>query len=251
MEFTTFGRTGFRVSVVGMGCGGASRLGRPMATVKNSRLLWCAWVMELGINYIDTAEAYKTEEIVGKAIAGVPRDQIFLSTKKNPYKDGVPVSADELISGCEASLRRLGTDYVGMSTTFTVPTQAQHVKDELVPALLRLKEQGKIRATAVSENFGTDTQHGVLLDSFWEDVWDVTMVGFNILNQTATKSIFPITQTRALAQSACLPCAKPSAARITCGPCWKILVEKGKSLPRRSTWTILWALCWPRATPGI
>ena len=199
MEFTTLGRTGFRVSVVGMGCGGASRLGQTYGNSEEQSVAVVRRAMELGINYIDTAEAYKTEEIVGKAIAGVPRDQIFLSTKKNPYKDGVPVSADELIAGCEASLRRLGTDYVDVYHIHGPHAhQAQHVKDELVPALLRLKEQGKIRATAVSENFGTDTQHGVLLDLFREDVWDVTMVGFNILNQTATKSIFPITQTRGI-----------------------------------------------------
>lgn len=199
MEFTTLGRTGFRVSVVGMGCGGASRLGQTYGNSEEQSVAVVRGAMELGINYIDTAEAYRTEEIVGKAIAGVPRDQIFVSSKKNPYKDGAPISADELIAGCEASLRRLGTDYVDVYHIHGPHAhQAHHVKEELVPALLWLKEQGKIRAIAVSENFSTDTQHGALLDLFQVDIWDVAMVGFNILNQTATKTVFPITQARGI-----------------------------------------------------
>lgn len=199
MEFTTLGRTGFRVSVVGMGCGGASRLGQTYGNSEEQSVAVVRRAMELGINYIDTAEAYRTEGIVGKAIAGMRRDQFFLSTKKNPYKDGAPLSGDDLIAGCEASLRRLGTDYVDVYHIHGPHEhQAQHVKEELVPALLKLKEQGKIRATAVSEHFSTDTEHGVLLDLFQDDVWDVAMIGYNILNQTARQNVFPITQARGI-----------------------------------------------------
>jgi len=199
MEFTTLGRTGLRVSVVGMGCGGASRLGQTYGNSEEESVAVVRRAMELGMNYIDTAEAYRTEAIVGKAIAGVPRDQIVLSTKKGPYKDGAPVSAAELIAGCEASLRRLGTDYVDVYHIHG-PTQGQtrHVLDELVPALQTLKEQGKIRATAISEHFSSDTEHSVMLDLFQEDIWDVAMVGYNILNQTANRTVFPITQARGI-----------------------------------------------------
>ncbi|MFZ1752640.1 MAG: aldo/keto reductase [Caldilineaceae bacterium] len=197
MEFTTLGRTGLRVSVVGMGCGGASRLGQTYGNSEAESVAVVRRAMELGINYIDTAEAYHTEEIVGKAIAGVPRDQIVLSTKKAPYKNDVPVSASELIAGCEASLRRLGIDYVDVYHIHgPKQDQTQHVLDELVPALQTLKEQGKIRATGISENFSTDTEHSVLLELFQADVWDVAMIGYNILNQTANRTIFPITQAR-------------------------------------------------------
>ncbi|MBI3957922.1 MAG: aldo/keto reductase [Chloroflexi bacterium] len=199
MEFTTLGRTGLRVSVVGMGCGGASRLGQSYGNSEEESIAVVRRAMELGINTIDTAEAYRTEGIVGKAIAGVPRDQLVLSTKKNPYKGDTPVSAAELIDGCEASLRRLGTDYVDVYHIHGPhANQAQHVLDELVPALQRLKKQGKIRAAAISEHFSSDTEHAVMLDLFQADVWDVAMVGYNILNQTATKTVFPITQARGI-----------------------------------------------------
>ena len=199
MEFTTLGRTNLRVSVVGMGCGGASRLGQSYGNGEADSVAVVRRGMELGINTIVTAEAYGTEEIVGKAIAGVPRDQIVLSTKKGPYKDGAPVSAAELIAGCEASLRRLGVDYVDVYHIHGPHAgQTQHVLDELVPALQTLKEQGKIRATGISEHFSTDTEHSVMLELFQEDVWDVAMVGYNILNQTATRNVFPITQVRGI-----------------------------------------------------
>ncbi len=199
MEFTTLGRTGFRVSVVGMGCGGASRLGQSYGNSEEQSIAVVRRAMELGINYIDTAEAYGTEEIVGKATAGVPRDQIFISTKKSPYKGDTPVSAAELIAGCEASLRRLGTDYVDVYHLHGPKAgQTQHVLEELVPALQTLKEQGKIRSTAISEHFSTDTEHAVMLDLFQQDVWDVAMVGYNILNQTARQTVFPITQARGI-----------------------------------------------------
>lgn len=199
MEFTTLGRTGFRVSVVGMGCGGASRLGQAYGNSEAESVAVVRRAMELGINTIDTAEAYRTEEIVGKAIAGVARDQIFISTKKNPYKEATPVSAGELIAGCEASLRRLGTDYVDVYHIHGPKQgQTQHVLEELVPALETLRTQGKIRATAISEHFSSDTQHSVMLDLFQADVWDVAMVGYNILNQTASRTVFPITQARGI-----------------------------------------------------
>ncbi|HRJ40554.1 MAG TPA: aldo/keto reductase [Caldilineaceae bacterium] len=199
MEFTTLGRTGVRVSVVGMGCGGASRLGQSYGNSEEQSIAIVRRAIELGINYIDTAEAYRTEDIVGKAIAGVPRDRIVLSTKKSPYKGDSPVSAAELIAGCEASLRRLGTDYVDVYHIHGPHAgQTRHVLDELVPALQALKEQGKIRATAISEHFSTDTEHAVLLEHFQEDVWDVAMIGYNILNQTANRTVFPITQARGI-----------------------------------------------------
>ncbi len=199
MEFTTLGRTGLRVSVVGLGCGGASRLGQSYGNSEAESVAVVRRALELGINTIDTAEAYRTEEIVGKAIAGLPREQIVLSTKKGPYTSDTPVSAADLIAGCEASLRRLGVDYVDVYYIHGPHAhQTQHVLDELLPALQRLMEQGKIRATAISEHFSTDTEHAVLRHLLQADAWDVVMVGFNILNQTASTSVFPLTQARGI-----------------------------------------------------
>ena len=70
MDYRTFGRTGLRVSVVGLGAGGPSKLGRNTGRSEEESIAVARRALELGINYIDTAENYGTEEIVGKAILG-------------------------------------------------------------------------------------------------------------------------------------------------------------------------------------
>jgi aryl-alcohol dehydrogenase-like predicted oxidoreductase len=62
--------------------------------------------------------------------------------------------------------------------------------EEIVPTMQRLRDQGKIRYLAISERFGADTQHAMLQRALQDDVWDVMMVGFNPLNQSARESVF-------------------------------------------------------------
>lgn len=84
MQRVELGRTGIKVGVVGLGAGGDSRLGLRHAGADSSvRLVRAA--LDLGIDFIDTAEAYGTEEVVGRAIAQVPRDRVVISTKKTTF----------------------------------------------------------------------------------------------------------------------------------------------------------------------
>ena len=110
--------------------------------------------MDLGVNFIDTAQNYGTEEVVGKAIAGVPRDRVVISTKKTlPSMDEADPER-EVERGLERSLRLLGTDYVDVYHLHGVePKDYQFARDRLMPAMRRLKEQGKIRAIGVTEGF--------------------------------------------------------------------------------------------------
>jgi aryl-alcohol dehydrogenase-like predicted oxidoreductase len=59
--------------------------------------------------------------------------------------------------------------------------------------LQRLRDQGKIRYIAISERFGPDPQHAMLQRALQDDVWDVMMIGFNLLNQSARERVFPVT----------------------------------------------------------
>src|SRR5579871_2298306 len=65
------------------------------------------WALELGYRHIDTAQAYGNEESVGKALrdSGVPRDEVFVTTKFNP-------SRKDPVAEAERSLQRLGMEYV-------------------------------------------------------------------------------------------------------------------------------------------
>ena len=192
MDFITFGRTGLRVSVVGLGAGGPSQLGRRTDRSEEESIALVRRALELGINYIDTAENYGTEEIIGKAIRSVDRDSLVLSSKEGASRKGEPVKAKAFAEGVENSLRRLGVETIDVFH-FHGPTLDEYprVVNELVPVLLGLQQAGKIRHLAVSERFPADLEHGVLRQSIADDIFDVVMVGFNILNQTAREEVLP------------------------------------------------------------
>ena len=80
MEYTTLGKTGLEVSVAGLGCGGASRLGQGDGKSQAESVALVRRAHELGVNFFDTARAYGTEEVVGNAITG-RREEVVVSTK--------------------------------------------------------------------------------------------------------------------------------------------------------------------------
>lgn len=190
MTYATLGGTGLRASVVGLGCGGHSRLGQATGGSVEESVAVVRRALELGVNFIDTAESYGTEEIVGQAIAG-RRDEAILSTKKSMTADGGrAVGPEEVVRGLEASLKRLGTDHVDIYHCHGVSAeQYPHVCEHLVPALLKLREQGKVRFLGITEAFGGDTTHRMLTRAVQDDWIDVLMVGFNILNQSARERV--------------------------------------------------------------
>ena len=196
MEYTTLGKTGLKVSVVGLGCGGPSRLGlRDNADSQERAIGIVRQAIDLGVNFIDTAQSYGTEGIVGKAIAGIPRDRLVISTKKTLPDAGQPSPENEIKKGLEQSLKHLGTDCIDVYHLHGVePKDYDFARDRLMPAMRRLREQGKIRFIGVTEGFVQDTSHQMLQQSLNEDLWDVVMVGFNLLNPSARRTVFSATQ---------------------------------------------------------
>ncbi|MGE5219057.1 MAG: aldo/keto reductase [Chloroflexota bacterium] len=194
MDYTTLGRTGLKVSVAGLGCGGPSRLGmRNDPQSANHAIAIVKQALDLGVNLLDTAQTYGTEPIVGKAIAGVPRERLILSTKKTlPPADHADPEG-ELVHGLEQSLKLIGTDYIDIYHLHGVePKDYQFSRDRLLPAMRRLKEQGKIRFIGVTEGFVVDPAHSVLQKGLHENLWDVVMVGFSLLNPSARKFVLPL-----------------------------------------------------------
>ncbi len=195
MEYTTLGRTGLRVSIAGLGCGGHSRLGQATGKTEQESIAVVRQALDLGVNIIDTAEVYGTEAIVGKALQGVPRDRVVVATKKLPPSSDHADPVGELRKGLEESLRRLRMDYVDIYFLHGVrPGHYRFAHDTLVPELQRLREQGKLRAVGVTEAFISDPQHRMLQQAVTADCWDVMMVGFSMLNPSARLRVFPHTQ---------------------------------------------------------
>jgi len=200
MQRVVLGRTQLEVSVMGLGAGGDSRLGSKAGDLERSARLVRA-ALERGIDFIDTAEAYGTEAVIGRGIAGWPRDRLVISTKKTtftPQGGALDITPDDVVRGLEGSLKRLGTDYVDIYHLHGVrPDQYTQLRDRLVPVLLDLKQQGKLRFIGITEAFNADPAHRTLDLALRDDLFDVIMVGFNILNQSARESVFP----RTLAQN--------------------------------------------------
>ena len=197
MEYVTLGKTGLQVSVLGLGGGGHSRLGQRMGATEDDSAALVRRALDLGINFVDTAESYGTEAIIGAAISGARRQDLILSTKKSASDRGRLISGAELASGLEASLARLGTDYIDIYHLHAVRgDQYDYALAELVPAMLRLREAGKIRFLGITEAFADDTGHHMMARAVRDDYWDVVMVGFNILNQSARERVLAETRQR-------------------------------------------------------
>src|ERR1700737_5656277 len=105
MDYVTLGRTGMRVSVAGLGCGGFSQLGLAQGKSEADAIAIIRQALELGVNLFDTAAAYGTEEVLGKAIKSVRRDEVVSCTKA-PFSFSNPHSTPEGIAAAPARRTR-------------------------------------------------------------------------------------------------------------------------------------------------
>jgi aryl-alcohol dehydrogenase-like predicted oxidoreductase len=198
---TVLGRTGLRVSVLGLGGGGHSRLGLASGGTEASAERLVRTALDLGVTFIDTAEAYGTETVIGRAING-RRHGLVLSSKKTtrvrprPGSDqptGKLLLADQVAPALEASLARLGTDHLDIYHLHGVDAADYAIlRQDVVPEIERLKDQGKIRFIGITERFEADPGHRVLSEALLDRVWDVAMVGINILNHSARRRVLPL-----------------------------------------------------------
>ncbi len=202
VERVVLGRTGLEVSVAGLGCGGPSRLGQASDTSKIESIAIVRQALDSGVNFVDTSVAYGTEAIVGRAVKG-RRGSVVLCTKVPPItrswltRRRRPLRPKALHRALEESLKRLHTDYVDIYLLHAVgPHNYAVCRDELLPALEQLKQQGKLRFFGLSEGYLHDAQHVMLRRALEDDCWDVIMLGFSLRNPSARKAVLPAAQAR-------------------------------------------------------
>jgi aryl-alcohol dehydrogenase-like predicted oxidoreductase len=200
MQRTKLGRSGLDVSRVGLGCGGPSRLGQSYGQSLDASKRVIFRALELGIDFFDTAESYGTEAVLGAALREAGRQHdVVVSTKKGVWdaEQRRFTSAAEFQLGIDACLERLGRERIEVFHLHGL--DAAHVDyalSEIVPVLLRAREAGKVGHLAVSEGFMSDTEHRMLRRVLDLDAFEVMMVGFNLLNHSARKTVFPHTRRR-------------------------------------------------------
>jgi len=161
MEYRQLGRSGLRVSALTLGTmtfggtGWASVVGNTDVDGARRQI---AMALDAGVNLIDTADAYSaglSEEIIAKALP-VAREDVLLATKvRMPMGDGpndAGLSRHHIVRACEASLRRLGTEYIDLYQVHE--WDGQTPLEETMGALDDLVTSGKVRYIGASNYAG-------------------------------------------------------------------------------------------------
>jgi len=156
MQYRQLGNTDMKVSVLGLG--GAS-LGTQIYKDVNQKdgIKTVHRAFELGINFVDVSPYYgltKAEETLGKALLElrIPRESYYIATKVGRYGgNDFNFTADRVTKSVDESLERLGLDYIDLIQCHYIEfTSLDQIVNETLPALRKLKEQGKVRHIGIT-----------------------------------------------------------------------------------------------------
>jgi len=153
MKFRPLGHTGMNLSWLSFG---ASSLGAEFRKIDLGEALRSVRVaLDLGMNFIDTSPYYGrglSECLLGPALREVPRESYYLGTKLGRYDAGhFDFSAKRVVESVDVSLHRMGTDHLDIILCHDIEfVEMSQIVNETLPALRKLKEQGKVRFIGVS-----------------------------------------------------------------------------------------------------
>ena len=200
MQYTTLGRTGLRVSRVGLGAGGPSRLGRSRDATLDDMDRLIGRALDLGVNFIDTARTYGTEDAIGRALQGRGAADVIVATKvwlydradgENPQRKP-HTDPRRVIDAVEESLRDLRRDRIDLFQYHGVPPASLDTfVEHLLPVAERLREQGKVRFIGLSEQPMFDYSQEMATRACASGLWDSAMVQYGIFDQAGDTCAFP------------------------------------------------------------
>jgi len=153
MKTRPLGNTGIQLPILAFGASSLGQEFRPVAL--DQALLSVQVALDLGINLIDTSPFYgrgMSEVLLGIALREVPRDRYQLCTKLGRYSEShFDFSAKRVEESVHVSMHRLGTDYLDILLLHDVEfVPLRQIWEETIPAVIKLKEQGKVRAIGFS-----------------------------------------------------------------------------------------------------
>jgi aryl-alcohol dehydrogenase-like predicted oxidoreductase len=154
MEMRTLGKSGIKVSAIGLGLMSMSGVYGNANDEESIRVIHYA--LDKGINFLDSSDMYgwgHNEELLGKALKGRRNGVVvatkFGQTKLPDGKQGVDGSPEYVLRACDASLKRLGIDVIDLYYQHRVDPNVPI--EDTVGAMKRLVEAGKVRALGLSE----------------------------------------------------------------------------------------------------
>lgn len=219
MEYRDFGRTGMRVSVLGLGCGGFGGVGSAPELFGKGEDRRTAFALmnqavELGINYFDTADSYgggESERTIGawlKERKG--RDQLVLSTKvfyaiaEGPNDRSL--SRRHIMQAIDGSLRRLQTDYVDLYVTMEPDPNTP--EEETLAAMNDLVTAGKVRFIGSSNISASQLQQSLeRSDRLGVVRYQSVQNGYSLLDREMEREILPLAARERLAVTPFSPTA--------------------------------------------
>jgi uncharacterized protein len=168
LEYRTLGKTGLKVTTVGMGVMNCSD---PAVLLR---------AFDLGVNFFDTADCYmrgRNEEMVGKAFQG-KRDKVFIQTKVHAHDE------KQMRDSVERSLKRLRTDYLDVLVWHDLHREAEITNPEMAGFMEKMKKEGKARFTGFSAH---GNMASLLKEAGRSGLHDVALVSYNFTHAKGLK----------------------------------------------------------------
>ena len=222
MEYVRFGSTGMKVSRICLGCmsyGGPTERW-PWALDEKNSLPFIKRALELGINFFDTANVYSnglSEEVVGKALREfASRDEVVIATKVyfeiGPGPNDRGLSRKHILSSIDASLKRLGTDYVDLYQIHRGDYETPI--EETLEALNDVVRSGKARYIGASSMYAWQFTKALYTSELHGWARFVSMQPhYNLIYREEEREMLPLCQDQKIAVIPWSPLAKGRLAR--------------------------------------
>lgn len=215
MRLRSLGRTDLRVSEIGFGAwaigGGFNIAGNPIgygAVDEQTSLAALQRAFELGINFVDTADAYGaglSEKLIGQALKSSPR-RVYVATKVgNVRRDPEPgvqnFSRQYVLDACDQSLIRLGVNRIDLYQLHNPPINVIQ-GNEIWDALRELRDRGKIAYYGIS--IGASEEGVAAIEKGGVDAIQLV---YNLLEREPERTLFPLAEQRSVGIIARVPLA--------------------------------------------
>jgi len=223
MEYVKLGRTGMEVSRISLGCmtyGEPNRGKHPWSQPEEPSRELIKAAVDRGINFFDTANVYSdgsSEEIVGRALRDfTDRDEVVLATKVNgpmrPGPNGRGLSRKAIMTEIDASLRRLGTDYVDLYQIHR--WDATTPIEETLEALHDVVKAGKARYIGASSMYAWQFSKALYLADLNGWTRFVSMQDhYNLLHREEEREMYPLCEDQGIAVMPWSPLARGRLTR--------------------------------------